>query len=176
MQVSSVGVQAQTMIEAVQNHTPTCMIIDEIGRRSEVQAALTCKERGVRIIASAHGNLAGLVRNSELSGLVGGVELVTVGDRAARRYDGLKLRTQRKGPPIFDVIIELDKGCLNEWKVVAPCSEAVDSILADGIYQAEIRIRSHASEGLAQTRTVTVQCSQNGEPNCVSDVEGSGWV
>jgi len=173
MQVSGVDVQAETMVEAVQNHTPSCLIIDEIGRRSEVQAALTCKERGVRIIASAHGGLVGLVRNSELSGLVGGVDSVTVGDRAAnQRYNGSKLRTQRKGPPIFDVIIELEKGNLNEWKVVAPCSAAVDSILnnLNGSYQAEIRVRPHAGGSPATIRTVTVQGSTDGEPNGVGEV------
>lgn len=56
MQVGSLDEQAKVMVEAVQNHTPTTMIIDEIGRRSEVRAAQTCKERGVRIVASAHGN------------------------------------------------------------------------------------------------------------------------
>lgn len=167
MQLSCVDVQAQTMVEAVQNHTPSCLIIDEIGRHSEVQAALTCKERGVRIIASAHGDLTGLVRNPALSGLVGGVESVIVSDRVAKRhFDGSKFQPQRKGPPIFDVIIELEKGNLHEWKVVAPCSAAVDSILStiDGRYQAETRTRLHSGASPDSIHTITVLGKKDGEP------------
>ena len=138
------------MIEAVQNHTPACLVIDEIGRRGEVNAAQTCKERGVRIIASAHGDLGGLVRNSELCGLLGGIETVTVGDSEARKHAkhnllpfASKVRTQRKGPPVFDAVIELGRGNLNEWKVIVPSSAAVDSILLDnGRYTTQIRRRS----------------------------------
>jgi stage III sporulation protein SpoIIIAA len=126
MQVPNLDRQAAIMVECVQNHTPEVIIIDEIGRIEEVSAALTCKERGVRIIASAHGDLAGRVRNSALCDLVGGVSTVTVGDMTARRdaffrggrATGMiasKLRTERRGPPIFDVVVELKRNLKNEW-------------------------------------------------------------
>jgi stage III sporulation protein SpoIIIAA len=73
------------MVECVQNHTPEIMVIDEIGRPAEVEAARTCKQRGVRMIASAHGDLRKLVKNKQLRGLIGGVETVTLGDEAAKK-------------------------------------------------------------------------------------------
>ena len=83
MMVPSLNEQAQVMIECVQNHTPTVMVIDEIGRPAEVEAARTCKQRGVRMIASAHGDLRSLINNKQLRGLIGGLETVTLGDAAA---------------------------------------------------------------------------------------------
>ena len=77
MMVPSLDRQSDVMIECVQNHTPACMVIDEIGRPKEVSAARTVKQRGVRIIASAHGDIRQLVKNRELKGLTGGVEQVT---------------------------------------------------------------------------------------------------
>jgi len=169
MEVNHIDEQAKTMIEAVQNHTPSCMIIDEIGRRNEVLAALTCKERGVRMIASAHGDLPGLVRNSALSDLVGGVGTVTVGDVTARREAWRKgtelhnkLQSQRKGPPIFDVVIELKCGKLHEWQVVFPCATAVDSILANGFYNAQLRSRKDSKESYICLRNVAVSEDANG--------------
>lgn len=148
MQVKHLDAQASVMVEAVQNHTPSTMIIDEIGRRSEVYAAQTCKERGVRLVASAHGSLPGLVRNSQLWDLIGGVTTVTVGDMSARRK-GLcnKTKAERKSPPIFDVIVELDRGYLHEWHVVSNVGLAVDSILESQTYECEIRKRDEKSEG-----------------------------
>ena len=147
MQVKNIHSQASVMVECVQNHTPSVIVIDEIGRRAEVEAALTCKERGVRVMASAHGSLPGLVRNTELCDLVGGVDVVTVGDATARRalqkgQSGSKLRAQRKGPPVFDAIIELKRGHLHEWQVVLQTQTAVDNILEYGQYDAQIRSRS----------------------------------
>ena len=83
MMVPKLEMQANVLIEAVQNHTPDVIICDEIGRPAEVDAMQTVKERGVRVIASAHGNLRSLVANNKLCGLIGGVETVTVGDSKA---------------------------------------------------------------------------------------------
>ena len=146
MQVKNIQSQAQVMVECVQNHTPSVIVIDEIGRAAEVQAALTCKERGVRIMASAHGSLPGLVRNTELCELVGGVDIVTIGDKSAQKQaqrggSGSKLKAQRKGPPVFDAIVELKRGHLHEWKVVLQTKAAVDDILAQGKYSAQMRRR-----------------------------------
>ena len=84
MMVPSLDRQSDVMVECVQNHTPTIMVIDEIGRPKEVSAARTVKQRGVRIIASAHGDLRKLVKNKELKGLIGGVDQVTMGDAMAK--------------------------------------------------------------------------------------------
>ena len=83
MMVPNLNMQASVLIEAVQNHTPDVIICDEIGRVEEVEAMQSVKERGVRCIASAHGNLRGLVANKQLHGLIGGVETITVGDSKA---------------------------------------------------------------------------------------------
>ena len=152
MQVPNLDGQADIMVECVQNHTPEVIIIDEIGRKKEVSAALTCKERGVRIIASAHGDLAGLVRNSALWDLVGGVSTVTVGDK--RAAEGSKLRTERRGPPIFDVVVELKRNLKDEWQVILNSAAAVDSILENGTYISQIRTRTPCGEGPLQIREV----------------------
>ena len=150
MMVPSLEAQSKVMVECVQNHTPHIMCIDEIGRPREVDAARTVKQRGVRIIASAHGNLRTLIKNKEIRGLIGGVETVTLGDAAARdearrRGDtasGIsKSKTQRMGEPTFDIIIEVARGNFNEWRVVNNVARAVDQILDGKKYDAQIRIR-----------------------------------
>ena len=151
MQVRSLDEQGHVMIEGVQNHTPEVMVIDEIGRTSEVEAARTCKQRGVRMIASAHGDLRKLLKNRQLRGLVGGVESVVLGDAQAKeeaKKRGAhpnasidKVKAQRAGPPIFDVIIELRRGELHEWRVVTPCAKAVDCILEGSHYLSQRRTR-----------------------------------
>ena len=92
MMVPHIDQQARILVEAVQNHTPEVVVCDEVGRPAEVAAMQTVRERGVRCIASAHGNLRSLVHNKELCGLLGGVETVTLGDgmafREQRRYGG----------------------------------------------------------------------------------------
>jgi len=125
-------------------------VIDEIGRPREVEAARTVKQRGVRIIASAHGDLRSLMKNKELRGLIGYLETVTLGDAAAEkeahRKGGAngrisKTQTQRIGEPTFDVIVEVSRGKFNEWRVVKDAGRAVDNILDDDDYFAEMRIR-----------------------------------
>ena len=123
--------QADVMIECVQNHTPHCIVVDEIGRTREVFAAETCKNRGVRMVATAHGDLRTLVENKALNKLVGGVETVAIGDAQARRESRLsgkqfnKLRSQRAGRPIFDVVIELQSGVYNECRIVVDPGQAL---------------------------------------------------
>ena len=114
LHVPSLDQQARVMVECVQNHTPHIMVVDEIGRKEEVDAARTCKERGVRMIASAHGDLASLVRNETLCGLVGEIDIATVGDKLARKeakHSGMlqKLRLERKTSPVFDIVVELSR-------------------------------------------------------------------
>ncbi|EQC26320.1 hypothetical protein SDRG_15809 [Saprolegnia diclina VS20] len=153
MMVPSLDDQAAVMVECVQNHTPEVMVIDEIGRPNEVEAARTCKQRGVRIVASAHGDLRKLLKNKPLRGLVGGVESVTVGDALAKEKQKKddngplrKLLAQRGGEPIFEVIVELRRGQYNAWRIVTDAASAVDGILAGEAYEAQLRTR--ATDGI----------------------------
>ena len=148
MMVPSLDLQSSVMVECVQNHTPHVMVIDEIGRSKEVNAARTVKQRGVRMIASAHGDLRRLVKNAELNGLAGGVTSVLMGDtmakeEAKKRGGGevQKVKVQRGGEPTFDVIIEVHRGALHEWRVVPNVAKAVDSILEGQPYSSQLRVR-----------------------------------
>lgn len=153
MMVADISQQATVLIEAVQNHTPDVIVVDEIGRKAEVEAARTVKARGVRLVGSAHGDLPGLVRNGMLNGLVGGLETVILGDAEARRLqkkpgssaEPQKVRTQRAGAPIFDVVVELEPGRFHEWRVVTKVARAVDDILAGRPYCCQHRMRESES-------------------------------
>jgi stage III sporulation protein SpoIIIAA len=149
MMVPSLDQQSAVMIECVQNHTPSVMVIDEIGRPTEVEAARTCKNRGVRLIASAHCDLRKLIKNPKLRGLIGGVESVTLGDMQAKleakRHNApgvSKTKTERAGPPTFDIIVELSRGEHHSWRVVRDTAQAVDCILDGQPYRAERRSRN----------------------------------
>jgi len=146
MMVPALERQASVMIEAVQNHTPDVIVVDEIGREPEVDAARTVRNRGVRLMGSAHGNLPGLVKNRMLNGLVGGVQTVTVGDAEARKAhraggEFSKVRSQRCSQPVFDLIVELQPGCFNKWRVVTDVARAVDCVLAGHPYPCQLRER-----------------------------------
>ena len=147
LMVPSLDKQSSVMIECVQNHTPEVMIIDEIGRSTEVDAAQTCKNRGVRLVASAHGDLRKLLKNPKLRGLIGGVQTVLLGDAMAARQakisggDIQKVKAERAGQPTFDMIVELSRGLHHEWKVVMNTAEAVDSILQGKQYVFQKRVR-----------------------------------
>ncbi|MCC6455222.1 MAG: AAA family ATPase [Caldilineaceae bacterium] len=108
MQVPNPSLQHEVMIEAVENHMPQVIIIDEIGRELEAIAARTIAERGVQLIGTAHGNsLENLLMNPTLSDLVGGIESVTLSDEEARRRGTQKSVLERKAPPTFSVLIEI---------------------------------------------------------------------
>lgn len=108
MQVPDPSLQHEVMIEAVENHMPQVIIIDEIGRELEAIAARTIAERGVQLIGTAHGNsLENLLMNPTLSDLVGGIESVTLSDEEARRRGTQKSVLERKAPPTFSVLIEI---------------------------------------------------------------------
>ena len=115
MQVSTPARQHAVMIEAVENHMPEVIIIDEMGTELEAMAARTIAERGVQLIATAHGNtLDNLIMNPTLSDLVGGVQSVTLGDEEARRRGTQKTTLERKARPTFDVVVEIQS-----WERVA---------------------------------------------------------
>ena len=108
MQVPRSTRQADVMIEAVENHMPEVIVIDEIGTEEEAQAARTIAERGVQLVATAHGNtLENLVLNPTLSDLIGGIQAVTLGDEEARKRGTQKTVLERKAPPTFPVVIEI---------------------------------------------------------------------
>jgi stage III sporulation protein SpoIIIAA len=140
MQVPSPDEQHAVMIEAVENHMPEVIVIDEIGTTAEALAARTIAERGVQLIATAHGNtLENLLQNPTISDLVGGIQTVTLSDEEARRRGTQKTVLERKAPPTFDVLIEIqDKERLAVHHDVA---EVVDRFLRDIPARPELRTR-----------------------------------
>lgn len=138
MQVRQPEYQKDIMIEAVENHTPEVIVVDEIGTEAEAQAARTIAERGVMLIATAHGNsLESLIKNPTLSDLVGGIQSVTLGDDEAKRRSSQKTVLEREKQPTFDIVIEiLDRNTLAVYK---DTSEAVDYILRGWPIRPELR-------------------------------------
>ena len=128
LQVPTPTLQHAVMIEAVENHMPEVIIIDEIGTELEATAARTIGERGVQLVATAHGNnLDNLVLNPTLSDLIGGIQSVTLGDDEARRRGTQKSILERKAPPTFDIVVEIQS-----WDKVAvhpDVAATVDSTL-----------------------------------------------
>ncbi|HEX2251922.1 MAG TPA: R3H domain-containing nucleic acid-binding protein [Thermoanaerobaculia bacterium] len=141
MQVPEASGQAAVMIEAVENHMPEVIVIDEIGTQPEALAARTIAERGVQLIATAHGNmLENLLQNPTLSDLVGGIQVVTLGDEEARRRRTQKTVLERKAPPTFDVLIEIQaKDALAVHHDVA---DVVDRLLRGVAPRPERRLRT----------------------------------
>jgi stage III sporulation protein AA len=149
MQVPSPSVQHAVMIEAVENHMPEVIVIDEIGTELEASAARTIAERGVQLVGTAHGStLENLMLNPTLSDLIGGIQTVTLGDEEARRRGTQKSVLERKAPPTFDIMVEiLDR---DRVAVHLDVAEVVDSILRGMPSPPEIRER-HA-DGRIETR------------------------
>jgi stage III sporulation protein SpoIIIAA len=145
MQVSRPDRQHEVMIEAVENHNPEVIVIDEIGREQEAMAARTIAERGVQLIGTAHGNaLENLMINPTLSDLVGGIESVTLSDEEARRRGTQKSVLERRAPPTFDVLIEIqtrDRMVIHE-----DVAAAVDAQLRGRPLPVEVRSRNAYGE------------------------------
>jgi len=140
MQVAQPSLQHEVMIEAVENHNPEAIVIDEIGREQEAEAARTIAERGVQLIGTAHGNsLENLLLNPTLSDLVGGIESVTLSDEEARRRGTQKTVLERRSPPTFDVLIEIQTR--DRFAVHIDVAAAVDALLRGYPLPAEIRSR-----------------------------------
>ncbi len=145
MQVPSPEAQHQVMLEAVENHMPEVIVIDEIGTAAEVLASRTIAERGVQLIATAHGNhLESLLRNPVLSGLIGGIHSVILSDEEARRRGTQKTVLERKGPPAFDVVIEILER--DHLVVHDDISEVIDRYLRGFEPRPEVRIRRDDGE------------------------------
>jgi len=140
MQVREPTLQHEVMIEAVENHNPEVIVIDEIGRELEALAARTIAERGVQLIGTAHGNtLENLLLNPTLSDLVGGIEAVTLSDEEARRRGTQKTVLERRAPPTFDVLIEIQNR--DRFSIHMDIMDAVDALLRGFPLPAEIRMR-----------------------------------
>lgn len=138
MQVATPLEQHAVMIEAVENHMPEVIIIDEIGTELEAMAARTIAERGVQLVGTAHGNtLENLIMNPTLSDLIGGIQTVTLGDEEAKRRRTQKSVLERKAPPTFDMVVEI----VDRYKVTVhpDVTEAVDALLHRRPARAEIR-------------------------------------
>ena len=145
MQVPTPLMQHQIMIEAVENHMPEVIVIDEIGTELEAAAARTIAERGVQLIATAHGNtLENLIMNPTLSDLIGGIQTVTLGDDEARRRGTQKSVLERKAPPTFDVLVEIQER--ERVAVHEEVAEVVDSYLRGTPSSPIIRYRDERGE------------------------------
>ncbi len=138
MQVAKPENQHQVMIEAVENHMPEVIVIDEIGTELEAIAARTIAERGVQLVGTAHGNrLENLIKNPTLSDLVGGIQSVTLGDDEARRRGSQKSVLERKAPPTFDIAVEMHER--QRWVVHENVSDTVDFLLRGRVPGQQIR-------------------------------------
>jgi hypothetical protein len=138
MQVPTPALQHAVMIEAVENHMPEVIIIDEIGTELEAQAARTIAERGVQLVGTAHGNtLDNLMMNPTLSDLIGGIQSVTLGDEEARRRGTQKSILERKAPPTFDVVVEIQS--FERVAIHPDVAAVVDAMLRGHFVPVEVR-------------------------------------
>jgi len=148
MQVRDRKQQHEILIEAVQNHNPQVVVIDEIGTPLEVAAARTISQRGVKMIATAHGeNLKSLLKNPPLRQLIGDIQAVTLGDQEARKRaadrsseDVKKTILERQGAPTFNTVIEMTHS--GEWTIYLDIAKVIDELLAGSSPLVEIRRKS----------------------------------
>src|SRR5690242_11544765 len=162
MQVARTAEQHAVMIEAVENHMPEVIVIDEIGTELEAAAARTIAERGVQLVATAHGNtLENLMMNPTLSDLVGGIESVTLSDEEARRRGTQKSVLERKAPPTFDVLIEIQDR--QRMIIHNDVAAAVDALLRGRALAPELRYMNDNGELHVERATDYGASSQMGD-------------
>ncbi|MCA9966202.1 MAG: AAA family ATPase, partial [Anaerolineales bacterium] len=158
MQVPRPAHQHETMIEAVENHNPEVIVIDEIGRMQEAAAARTINERGVQLIGTAHGQtLENLLLNPTLSDLIGGIESVTLSDEEARRRGTQKTVLERRAPPTFEVLIEIQDR--QQLLVHNDVTNSVDSMLRGERLDLELRFRGEEGEVQRQMQPMVIASS-----------------
>lgn len=176
MQVARPELQHQVMIEAVENHMPEVIVIDEIGTELEALAARTIAERGVQLVGTAHGNrLENLIKNPTLADLVGGIQAVTLGDDEARRRNSQKTVLERKAPPTFTVAIEmLEK---QRWAVHEDVAQTVDALLRGNYPSIQIRTVNEEGEVEITEETPSIPSSVALSQNSFSEtpVKPTGW-
>ncbi len=156
MQVSNHQQQDQVMIEAVENHMPEIIIIDEIGTELEAAAARTIAERGVQLVGTAHGNaLENLIKNPTITDLIGGIQYVTLGDEEAKRRGTSKSILERKAPPTFDVAIEIHD--TKTWVIHDNIEYSVDLVLQGQPLPVQRRTINGQSNNFVECRIVKTQ-------------------
>jgi stage III sporulation protein SpoIIIAA len=155
MQVKTPLLQHAVMIEAVENHMPEVIVIDEIGTELEAAAARTIAERGVQLIATAHGQtLENLLVNPTLNDLLGGIQSVTLSDEEARRRGTQKSVLERKAPPTFDVLVEIQDR--DRVAIHMPLEEVVDTALRGPLLTPKIRLRTRDGRVISNVDSPTV--------------------
>ena len=148
MQVSKTELQHQVMIEAVENHMPEVIIIDEIGTELEALAARTIAEKGVQLVGTTHGNcLENLIKNPPLADLIGGIQYVTLSDEEAKRRGTQKSILERKAYPAFQIAIEINEP--NSWTIHEEIKDSIDLLLRENYSVTQIR-----QVGLNKTPTI----------------------
>jgi stage III sporulation protein SpoIIIAA len=145
MQVAKAELQHQVMIEAVENHMPEVIIIDEIGTELEVLAARTIAEKGVQLVGTTHGNcLENLIKNPPLADLIGGIQYVTLSDDEAKRRGTQKSILERRAYPAFEIIIEINEQ--NSWTIHEEVKNSVDLLLRGNFIVSQVRELSIAEK------------------------------
>lgn len=174
MQVRTPALQHEVMIEAVENHMPEVIVIDEIGTEREAQAARTIAERGVQLIGTAHGNnLDNLMVNPTLSDLIGGIQTVTLGDEEARRRRTQKSVLERKAPPTFDVVMEIQDR--NRVVVHGDVADTIDALLRGDPVTPELRWRDEGGVHRSQIRPRTAGRELTGDRFADAGGTGPTW-
>jgi stage III sporulation protein SpoIIIAA len=172
MQVARPELQHQVMIEAVENHMPEVIVIDEIGTELEAIAARTIAERGVQLVGTAHGNrLENLLKNPTLSDLIGGIQAVTLGDDEARRRASQKTVLERKAPPTFEIAVEMQER--HRWVVHDSVADMVDTLLRGR--QPTPQVRTVNDEGKVTIVRELPEAAKNGlmpAPNAPQSTRG----
>ena len=154
MQVSSPQNQHQVMIEAVENHMPEIIIIDEIGTELEAAAARTIAERGVQLVGTAHGNaLENLIKNPTITDLIGGIQYVTLGDEEAKRRGSSKSILERKAPPTFEVAVEIHDA--KTWVIHENIEHSVDLLLQGQSLPLQERKLSNIGNNIIQCELIS---------------------
>nr|YP_009398281.1 hypothetical protein [Thaumatella adunca]ARW67467.1 hypothetical protein [Thaumatella adunca] len=160
MQVTQPELQHQVMIEAIENHMPEVIIIDEIGTELEALAARTIAERGVQLVGTAHGNyLDSVIKNPVLSDLIGGVQYVTLGDDEAKRRGSQKSILERKAVPAFQVAIEIHER--NSWIVHEKVDQVVDQILQGSLLSLQRR-------KINLDRSISIECENSNSADFIT--------
>jgi hypothetical protein len=151
------------MIEAVENHMPQVIVIDEIGNELEAVAARTIAERGVQLVGTAHGsNLDNLLVNPTLNDLLGGIQTVTLSDEEARRRGTQKSVLERKAPPTFDVLVEIRER--DKVTVHMPLDETVDEALRGRIKPPQLRYKDEQGGIVSKIDTSVLEQGSDFEP------------
>ncbi len=169
MQVARPEEQHRVMIEAVENHMPEVIVIDEIGTELEALAARTIAERGVQLVGTAHGNrLENLIKNPTLSDLIGGIQSVTLGDEEARRRGSQKSVLERKAPPTFDIAVEMLER--QRWVVHDDVTMTIDNLLRGRQPGQQVRTLDEN-----QKVVITHELPGSGREVAKPSRQGSGW-